>query len=77
MADAVAEAQVRFARSQGALSKSGAAEFRKTAWQAARKLIGELVTPHLVELASLAERVEFLEQQQAERMAQYGGGGNG
>jgi len=86
MADALAEAAVRFARSQGALSKSGASEFRKTARQSAREVMGELVTPHLVrlaslaeraELASLAERIEWLEVQQADREVRYGGRGNG
>lgn len=63
LADALAETAVRFARSQGALSKSGAGEFRKSVRATVREVVVDLVTPEMAKLANLADRIEFLEQQ--------------
>lgn len=75
LSDAVAEAVVRSVRAQGGLRKADASALRKQARGAAREVIGETVTPVLVRLASLGERVEWLEEQQ--RAAVCGGGGRG
>jgi len=77
LADALAEAVVRSVRARGGLAKSGASALRKQARGLAREVMGETVTPLLMRQASLAERVEFLEQQQAAQAAQYGGGRRG
>lgn len=74
LADAVAGAVVRVARVPGGLRKSGTAALRKQARGTAREVAGELVTPVRVRLASLAERIEWLEEQQREHAAGYGGG---
>ena len=73
LADALAEAVVRSARSRGALAKSGSGDLRKAARKAAREVMTELVTPQMVKLANFADRVEFLEQQQAAWAANGGG----
>ena len=74
LADALAGVVVLAVRARGGLAKSGASALRKQARGLAREVMGETVTPVLVRLASLAERLEWLEQQQAERSAGYGGG---
>ena len=74
LSDALADAVARAVRAQGGLRKADAPALRKQARGAAREVMGETVTPVLVRLASLAERLEWLEQQQAERSAGYGGG---
>jgi len=77
LAAGFAEAVVRAVQAQGGLRKADASALRKQARGAAREVMGETVTPVLVRLASLAERIEWLEAQQRERAAAHGGGGRG
>lgn len=74
LADAFADAIVKAVR-PGGLAKSDASALRKSARQAAREVIGEKVTPALVKLASLTERVEWLEERRARDAARWGGEG--
>jgi hypothetical protein len=73
LADAIADAWMTMRRPAG-LAKAERNAERGMVRKAAREVVGELVTPHFVRLASIAERIEWLEQQQAERSAGYGGG---
>jgi hypothetical protein len=70
LADALAMAVVRAVRARGGLAKADSAALRKQARGAAREVMGETVTPVLMQQASLAERIEWLE-------AVYGGGERG
>ena len=80
LADEIADAHVRRLQVPEGLNKADATAFRNAAWQttwaAAREVTGKLLDARRT-LADLQERVEWLEVQQADRLAQYGGGGNG
>jgi len=76
LADAIANEVVRCLRVPGGLRKADAAALRKSAREAARGVVAEMVTPLLVKLASIAERIEWLEEQSGGgsrgRRADYG-----
>lgn len=76
-ADALTAAVVRATRVPAGLAKADAAALRKATWRAvwplAREASAEVVTPLMVRLSSLRERIEWLERQ-AQDAAGFGGG---
>lgn len=73
-AAAVADAVVKSARHPGGLAKSGKPRgLRKAARKAGREIAGESLTPLLVRLASISERIEYLEERRAQDAARFGG----
>lgn len=73
LADAVADAWMTARRPDG-LAKAERRAERETVRKAAREVMAERVTPVLMRIASLTERVEWLEQRQAQDAAGFGGG---
>ena len=78
LADEITRAVIKATRMPAGLAKADAAALRKAHWRSvwpvAREVVGETVTPALAKLAHLAERVEWLEERQAQGTARYGGG---